>query len=103
MKVELLRLGAANKSLPISEGVTEIRINNQPCKDINLTTWHTQAWKAPRVVTIHDEDKETIRTHLTLVHVFHAYALADTPWVARTLSLSEHTVGGPYTIPLYTR
>jgi hypothetical protein len=26
-------------------------------------------------VKIHDEAKETIRVHLTLVHVFHAYAL----------------------------
>jgi hypothetical protein len=27
-----------------------------------------------------------IRDHLTLVHVFHAYASADTPWVAHALS-----------------
>jgi hypothetical protein len=27
-----------------------------------------------------------IRAHLTLVHVFHAYDLADTPWVAHALS-----------------
>jgi hypothetical protein len=40
MKVELLRLGAANKSSPMSEGVAEIRINSQPNKDINLTTQH---------------------------------------------------------------
>jgi hypothetical protein len=38
------------------------------------------------VAIIHDKVKETIRAHLTLVHVFHAYALADTPWVARPLS-----------------
>jgi hypothetical protein len=38
------------------------------------------------VATIHDEVKETIRAHLTLVHVFHAYASADTPWVAHALS-----------------
>jgi hypothetical protein len=38
------------------------------------------------VAIIHDEVKETIRAHLTLVHVFHAYASVDTPWVARTLS-----------------
>jgi hypothetical protein len=38
------------------------------------------------VTTIHDEVKETIRAHLTLVHVFHAYALVDTPWVAHALS-----------------
>jgi hypothetical protein len=38
------------------------------------------------VVTIHDEVKETIMTHLTLVRVFHAYASVDTPWVAPALS-----------------
>jgi hypothetical protein len=38
------------------------------------------------VATIHDKVKETIRAHLTLVHVFHAYASADTLWVAHTLS-----------------
>jgi hypothetical protein len=27
-----------------------------------------------------------IRAHLTLVHVFHAHASADTPWVAHALS-----------------
>jgi hypothetical protein len=38
------------------------------------------------VATVHDAVKETIRAHLTLVHVFHAYASADTPWVAHALS-----------------
>jgi hypothetical protein len=38
------------------------------------------------VATIHDEVKETIKADLTLVHVFHAYASADTPWVAHGLS-----------------
>jgi hypothetical protein len=38
------------------------------------------------VATIHDEVKETIMAHLTLMHVFHAYASADTPWVAHALS-----------------
>jgi hypothetical protein len=38
------------------------------------------------VTTIHDEVKETIRAHLTLLHVFHAYALVDTPWVSHALS-----------------
>jgi hypothetical protein len=35
-----------------------------------------------RVAIIHDAVKETIRAHLTIVHVFHAYASAasaDTP------------------------
>jgi hypothetical protein len=70
----------------MSEVVAEIRINNQHCNGINLTTRHTQARRAPRVATIHNEVKDTIRAHLTLVHVFHAYASADTPWVARALS-----------------
>jgi hypothetical protein len=70
----------------MSEGVVEIRINSQPCKGINLTTRHTQAQMAPRVTTIHDVVKETIRAHLTLVHVFHVYASVDTSWVAHTLS-----------------
>jgi hypothetical protein len=86
MKVELLRLNIANKPSPISEGVTEIRINNQPWKGINLTTRHKQTQRAPRVATIHDEVKVTIRAHLTLVHVFHVYASMDTPWVAHALS-----------------
>jgi hypothetical protein len=31
--------------------------------------------------------KESSRTHLNLVHIFHAYASVDTPWVAHALSL----------------
>jgi hypothetical protein len=38
------------------------------------------------VATVHDVVKETIKAHLTLVHVFHVYALADIPWVAHALS-----------------
>jgi hypothetical protein len=86
MKLIILRLGAANKSSLISESVMEIRINNQPCRGINLTTRHTLAQRAPQVATIHDEVKDTIRAHHTLVHVFHAYASTDTPWVAHALS-----------------
>jgi hypothetical protein len=86
MKLIILHLDLVNKPSPISEGVAEIRINSQPCKGINLTTRHTQTQKAPRVATVHDVVKETFRAHLTLVHVFHAYASADTPWVAHALS-----------------
>jgi hypothetical protein len=57
-----------------------------PCKDNNLTTRHTWARRAPRVATVHNMVKETTRAHLTLVHVFHAFALADTPWVTHALS-----------------
>jgi hypothetical protein len=38
------------------------------------------------VETVHDAVKETIMAHLTLVHVFHAYASVDIPWVAHALS-----------------
>jgi hypothetical protein len=68
------------------KGVAKIRIDSQPCKGINLTTRHTQARRAPRVATIHDVVKEMIMAYLTLVHVFHAYASVDTPWVAHALS-----------------
>jgi hypothetical protein len=70
----------------MSDGVAEIRINNQPCKDINLTTRHTQARRAPRVATIHDEVKEMTRAHLTLVHIFYAYASANTSLMTHALS-----------------
>jgi hypothetical protein len=38
MKLIILHLDAANKPSPMSEGVTDIQINSQPCKGINLTT-----------------------------------------------------------------
>jgi hypothetical protein len=38
------------------------------------------------VATIQDEVKETISSHLTQVHVFHAYASADIQWLAHALS-----------------
>jgi hypothetical protein len=38
------------------------------------------------VAIVHDAVKETIKAHLTLVHVFHTYTSADTPWVAHALS-----------------
>jgi hypothetical protein len=85
MKLIILCLDSTKKPSPISEGVAEIRINSQPCKGIDQTTQHTQAQRAPRVATIHDEVKEMIMAHLTLVHVFHMYASADTPWAAHAL------------------
>jgi hypothetical protein len=38
------------------------------------------------VATVHNAVKETIRSHRTLVHVFHAYASMDTPCVVHALS-----------------
>jgi hypothetical protein len=86
MKLIILRLDSANKPSPMSKDVTEIRINSQPCKSINLTTWHTQAQRAPRVAIIHDMTKKPSRVLPHPSAIFHAYASADTPWVARTLS-----------------
>jgi hypothetical protein len=86
MKLIILCLDSVNKPSPISEGVTEIRINNQPCKGINMKIWHTQAWRAPRAAIVHDAVREMIRAHLTLAHVFHGYASMDTPRVAHALS-----------------
>jgi hypothetical protein len=50
-------------------------------------TRHTRPRRAPRVATVHDVIKETIRAHLTLVHVFHANASLDNLWLAHALSL----------------
>jgi hypothetical protein len=86
MKLIILRLNVASKPPPIFKGVTEIIINSQPCKGINLTTRHTWAKRASRVAIVHDMIKETIRTHLTLVHIFHANASVDNSWVAHALS-----------------
>jgi hypothetical protein len=86
MKLIILHLNTANKASPISEGVVKIRINSQPCKGINQITQHTQARRAPRVATIHNVIKKPgqVLPHPSVV--FHAYASADTPWVARILS-----------------
>jgi hypothetical protein len=86
MKLIILHLGAANKPSLISESVTEIRINSQHCKGINLTTRHTQAWREPRVATIHDVTKKSGRVLPHPSAVFHAYASSNIPWVAQTLS-----------------
>jgi hypothetical protein len=42
-----------------------------PCKGNNLTTRYSRVMKTPRVATVHDAIKETIRDHLTLGHLFH--------------------------------
>jgi hypothetical protein len=86
MKLIILHFGVANKPSPMFKGVMEISIDSQPYKGINLIAQQTQARRAPRVATIHDEVKETIRAHLTPVHIFHTYALADTSWVAHAIS-----------------
>jgi hypothetical protein len=67
------------------EGVVEIQINNQSCKGINLTTRHTLVQRAPRVATIHDMTKKMGRVLPRPSVIFHTYASADTPRLARTL------------------
>jgi hypothetical protein len=86
MKLIILHLNTANKPSPMSEGVAEIRINNQPCKGIKLTTPHMWATKATWVAIVLDAIKESGRVLPHPSVVFHTYASVDTPWVARTLS-----------------
>jgi hypothetical protein len=85
MKLTILHLDAANKPSPMSEGVTKIRINNQPWKGINLTTRDNWASEETRVATVHDAVKKSGRVLPCPTAVIHAYASADTPWVAQTL------------------
>jgi hypothetical protein len=86
MKLIILCLNIANKPSPMSEGVVEIRINNQLCKSINLITQHTLVMEATRVATVHNAVKESDRVLPHPSIIFHVYASADTPWVGRTLS-----------------
>jgi hypothetical protein len=86
MKLINLRSNTANKPSPISEGVTEIQINSQPCKRINLTTWHTQDRRASQVGTIHNVIKKSGWVLPRPSVIFHVYASANTPLVAQTLS-----------------
>jgi hypothetical protein len=71
MKVELLLKDCNEQVLPISEGNSGDLSQFKPCKGINLTTRHTRARSAPQVATVHNVVKETIRAHLTLMHIFH--------------------------------
>jgi hypothetical protein len=87
MKVELLLNDCSEQVLPISEGIAVTRANlNIACLPCVCLSGHTWARRVPRVATVHNVVKETIRVHLTVLHVFHAYASADTPWVAHALS-----------------
>jgi hypothetical protein len=86
MQLIIWCLDVESKPSPMSKGVTEIWINSQPCKGLNLTTWHTQARRAPWVATIHDVTKNPGRVLPRPSAIFHVYASADTPLVAWTLS-----------------
>jgi hypothetical protein len=90
MKVELLRLDAANKSSSISEGVAKIQINSQPCNGINLTTRHTQARRPPRVATVHDAVKESGQVLPRPSAIFHAYASVTHCGWPDTISYNNH-------------
>jgi hypothetical protein len=85
-KLIILRNDCNGQVLPISGGNHGDSSQFKPCKGNNLTTRHTQARRAPRVATVNNAVKEMIKAHLTLVHVFHAYASTDTPWMTHALS-----------------
>jgi hypothetical protein len=86
MKLIILWNDCNRQVLPISEGIVETRANFNLARVI---TWQHnthgprkhQEWQQ-FMTTI----KESSRAHLTLVHIFHAYASADTPWTAHALS-----------------
>jgi hypothetical protein len=67
MELIILRLNTANKPSPMSEGVAEIRINNQPCKGNNLTTRHTQAQRHHTWQPFKTWSKGRAGSYLTLV------------------------------------
>jgi hypothetical protein len=71
MTLIILRLNIVNKPSPMSEGVMEIQINNQPCQGINLTTQHTWATEATQVATVHDVVKGLGRVLPRPSDVFH--------------------------------
>jgi hypothetical protein len=78
----VLRLNVANKSSSISEDVTEIQINSQPCKGNNLTTRHTRATKANEwlLFTMSIIESGRILPHHSAV--FHAKTSRGGLWVA---------------------
>jgi hypothetical protein len=86
MKLIIQRLEAVHKTSTMSEGVAELRINNQPCKGINMIARHMWATEATRVAIVHDVVKESGRVLPCPSAGFDAYASVGTLWVARALS-----------------
>jgi hypothetical protein len=77
----LLRLNAAKKPSSISEDVTKIRINSQPCKGNNLTTQHTRATKANEWLPFPMTIKVLGRVLPHPSAVFHTKTSRGSPWV----------------------
>jgi hypothetical protein len=94
MKLIIVRLNTANKPSPMSEGVVEIWINSQPCKGINLTTWHIWDTEATRVALVHNAVKESGRVLPHPNAIFHAYASMEMSWVTWTISHCTHVKRG---------
>jgi hypothetical protein len=77
---------ATGKCYPYPRVITETRANLNLARVI---TWQHDprglgghhGWQQFTTII-----KESSWAHLTLVHIFHAYALADTPWMAHALS-----------------
>jgi hypothetical protein len=90
MKLIILRLNTVNKPSPMPEDVTKIRINNQPCKGINLTTRHVGPEGTTSANNSRRDQKSRAGSYLALV-----------PSSLRMPRLTH--VGGPNTIPLYIR
>jgi hypothetical protein len=67
MKLIILHLDLENKPSPMSEGVVEIWINSHPCKDISLTTQHTQAQRHHEWQPFTTWPKSQVGSYLTLV------------------------------------
>jgi hypothetical protein len=70
MKLIILHLDSANKSSPMSKGVVEIRINSQPYKGINMTTWHTWPWRQHEWQQFTTRPISRVRSYLNLVSSF---------------------------------
>jgi hypothetical protein len=106
MKLIILHLDSVNKPSPMFDGVAEIRINSQPCKGINLTTWHTQqfmTWPKSRAgsyLTLVPSStcmpRQTHRgwpEHYPIVHPWSEVRYHPTQWHIKLLSL-----GIPYVL-----
>jgi hypothetical protein len=76
---------ATGMCYPYPSVIAEIRNNKHLVREKPNNKTHVDL-RAPRVATIHDVTKKLGQVLPHPSAVFHAYASADTPWVARTLS-----------------
>jgi hypothetical protein len=86
MKLIILRNDCNGQVLSISEGIAETRANLNLARVITWQHDTTGPWRHHEWQQFMMTIKESSQAHLTLVHVFHVYASADTPWTAHALS-----------------